>query len=434
MERVLMALVAISSVDIWLLVVVVLLVGFAAVLALAETAITRMTRARAAALVDQGVKGGERVLSIVENLERDLNAVYLSVNIVQTVQAALVGVLCANLFGSLGVVIGIALNVVVLFVVAEAAPKTWALQHTERAALLTAPLVQFCGRGLRLIAKGLIGVANVILPGKGLSAGPFVTEEEIIALAEEAAEAGGIEESERVLIQQIIRFGDTVAREIMVPRTDMVAMQAEHRVTDMVEVAIMNGLSRFPVYGEGVDDVVGVVFAKDLVRAERDGGADRPVRDLMRPAFFVPETKRVAELLAEMQQNHTHMAIIVDEYGGIAGLVTLEDLLEELVGEITDEFDTEAPEFEILSSGDILLNDPAMNVDDLNEAAGLALPEGDWDSVGGLVFSELGRVPEVGDRVCAGDAELVVMKMDGRRVGALKISRIDDKRASQADE
>ena len=429
-----MALVAISSVDIWLLVVVVLLVGFAAVLALAETAITRMTRARAAALVDQGVKGGERVLSIVENLERDLNAVYLSVNIVQTVQAALVGVLCANLFGSLGVVIGIALNVVVLFVVAEAAPKTWALQHTERAALLTAPLVQFCGRGLRLIAKGLIGVANVILPGKGLSAGPFVTEEEIIALAEEAAEAGGIEESERVLIQQIIRFGDTVAREIMVPRTDMVAMQAEHRVTDMVEVAIMNGLSRFPVYGEGVDDVVGVVFAKDLVRAERDGGADRPVRDLMRPAFFVPETKRVAELLAEMQQNHTHMAIIVDEYGGIAGLVTLEDLLEELVGEITDEFDTEAPEFEILSSGDILLNDPAMNVDDLNEAAGLALPEGDWDSVGGLVFSELGRVPEVGDRVCAGDAELVVMKMDGRRVGALKISRIDDKRASQADE
>lgn len=429
-----MALVAISSVDVWLLVVVVLLVGFAAVLALAETAITRMTRARAAALVEQGVKGGERVLSIVENLERDLNAVYLSVNIVQTVQAALVGVLCANLFGSLGVVIGIALNVVVLFVVAEAAPKTWALQHTERAALLTAPLVQFCGRGLRLIAKGLIGVANVILPGKGLSAGPFVTEEEIIALAEEAAEAGGIEESERVLIQQIIRFGDTVAREIMVPRTDMVAMQADHRVTDMVEVAIMNGLSRFPVYGDGVDDVVGVVFAKDLVRAERDGGADRPVRDLMRPAFFVPETKRVAELLAEMQQNHTHMAIIVDEYGGIAGLVTLEDLLEELVGEITDEFDTEAPEFEILSSGDILLNDPAMNVDDLNEAAELALPEGDWDSVGGLVFSELGRVPEVGDRVCAGDAELVVMKMDGRRVGALKISRIDDNPAPQADE
>lgn len=427
--------IAMSTVDLWLLFVVIVLVLVAAVLALAETAITRMTRPRAAALVEQGVKGSERVLSIVENLERDLNAVYLSVNIVQTVQAALVGVLCANLFGSLGVVVGIALNVVVLFVVAEAAPKTWALQHGDRAALLTAPLVQFCGRVLRLLARGLIGVANVILPGKGLRAGPFVTEEEIIALAEEAAEAGGIEESERVLIQQIIRFGDTVAREIMVPRTDMIAMQADHRVTDMVEVAIMNGLSRFPVYGEGVDDVIGVVFAKDLVRAERDGGADRPVRDLMRPAFFVPETKRVAELLAEMQQNHSHMAIIVDEYGGIAGLVTLEDLLEELVGEITDEFDTEAPEYEVLVSGEIVLNDPSMNVDDLNEATGLSLPEGDWDSVGGLVFSELGRVPEVGDEVEADGALLRVEKMDGRRVGALRIIRVAaDEPAEPSDE
>lgn len=424
-----------SSVDVWLLVVVIVLVGFAAVLALAETAITRMTRSRAAALVEQGVKGADRVLSIVENLERDLNAVYLSVNIVQTVQAALVGVLTANLFGSIGVVVGIALNVVVLFVLAEAAPKTWALQHSERAALLTAPLVQFCGRVLRLLARGLIGVANVLLPGKGLRAGPFVTEEEIIALAEEAAEAGGIEESERVLIQQIIRFGDTVAREIMVPRTDMIAMQADHRVTDMVEVAIMNGMSRFPVYGEGVDDVVGVVFSKDLVRAERDGGGERPVSDLMRPAVFVPETKRVAELLGEMQQSHTHMAIIVDEYGGIAGLVTLEDVLEELVGDITDEFDTETPEFELLDDG-VLVNDPSMNVDDLNEEAGLHLPEGDWDSVGGLVFSELGRVPEVGDEVPVDGVVLRVEKMDGRRVGVLRITRVeatDDLENSEGD-
>jgi len=418
--------IAMSSVDAWLLVVVVVLVGIAAVLALAETAMTRMTRSRAAALVEQGVKGSERVLAIVDHLERNLNAVYLSVNIVQTVQAALVGVLCANLFGSVGVIVGIALNVVVLFVLAEAAPKTWALQHGDRAALVTAPIVMFCGRVLRLLARALIGVANVILPGKGLAAGPFVTEEEIIALAEEAAEAGGIEESERVLIQQIIRFGDTVAREIMVPRTDMVAMQADHRATDMVEVAIMNGMSRFPVYGEGVDDVVGVVFSKDLVRAERDGHGEQPVRNLMRPAFFVPETKRVAELLAEMQQNHTHMAIIVDEYGGIAGLVTLEDVLEELVGEITDEFDTEAPDFEVLESGDLMVNDPSMNVDDFNEAAGVALPEGDWDSVGGLVFSELGRVPEVGDEVRVDGAVLRVERMDGRRVAALRVSRVSD--------
>jgi CBS domain containing-hemolysin-like protein len=418
-----------SSADLWLLVVVILLILFSAVLALAETSLTRMSRARASALVDQGVKGAERVLSIVENIERDLNAVYLSVNIAQTVQAALTGVLAARLFGSLGVVIGIAVNVVVVFVVAEAAPKTWALQHTERAALLTAPLVQTVGRVLRLLAKALIGVANVILPGKGLRRGPFVTEEELIALASEAAEGGGIEESERRLIESIIRFGDTVAREIMVPRTDMVAMQADYQVTDMVEVAILNGMSRFPVYGEDVDDVIGVVYAKDLVRSERDGGGGQPVRALMRPAFYVPETKRVAELMAEMQLSHTHMAIVVDEYGGTAGLVTLEDLLEELVGDINDEFDTGVAGYEVLADDLVVLNDPTMNVDDFNEACGFDLPEGDWDSVGGLVFSQLGRVPEVGDEVDVEGAQLVVQKMDGRRVGSVRIRRVEPQEA-----
>ncbi|HLU42391.1 MAG TPA: DUF21 domain-containing protein, partial [Microthrixaceae bacterium] len=173
--------------DVVVLVVVVLLTLTAAFLALAETSITRMTRSRAAALEQTNPRAGARVLRIVDNLERDLNSVYLAVNIVQTVQAALVGVLTANLFGALGVAIGIVLNVVVIFVIAEAAPKTWALQHTERAAVLTAPLVEAVGWVLRVPARALIGIANVILPGKGLKKGPFVTEEVILALAEEAA-------------------------------------------------------------------------------------------------------------------------------------------------------------------------------------------------------------------------------------------------------
>jgi CBS domain containing-hemolysin-like protein len=425
-----------STADAWLLIVVIVLVLVAAVLALAETSITRMSRARAHALVEQGVRGADRVVAILDNLERDLNAVYLAVNIVQTVQAALTGVLTASLFGPAGVILGVALNVVVIFVVAEAAPKTWALQHAERAAILTAPLVQLIGRVLRFLARALIGVANVLLPGKGLRAGPFVTEEEIIALAGEAAEAGGIEESERRLIESIIRFGDTVAREIMVPRTDMVAMQADYLVTDMVEVAILNGLSRFPVYGEGVDDVVGVVYAKDLVRAERDGGGNQPVRALMREAFFVPETKKVTELMSEMQVSNTHMAIVVDEYGGTAGLVTLEDLLEELVGDITDEFDTGQAVYEVVSHDEVVLNDPTLNVDDFNDECAFDLPEGDWDSVGGLVFSELGRVPEVGDAVEVPGARLVVERMDGRRVGTLRIHRVlpDEESDTEAEQ
>ncbi len=221
-----------NTTNIWLGVLAIVLVLVSAVLAVAETAMTRMTRARAAALVEQGRRGADRVERVVADIERDLNAVYLAVNVTQVVQAALVGVLAGRLFGALGVAVGILLNVVVLFTLAEAAPKTWALQHPNRAALITAPLVEWIGRLLRWPARGLIGVANILLPGKGLRRGPFVTEEEILALAQEAAEAAVIAESERELIESIIDFGDTVVREVMVPRPDIVAVGRGHHQRD----------------------------------------------------------------------------------------------------------------------------------------------------------------------------------------------------------
>ncbi len=411
-----------NATDVVLLVVVVVLVAAAMVLAVAETAITRMTRSRAAALAETEPKRGRRVQRIVDNLERDLNAVYLSVNIVQTVQAALVGVLAGRLFGPLGVAIGIVLNVAVLFTLAEAAPKTWALQHTDRAAMLTAPLVELIGRVLRWPARGLIGVANVILPGKGLRKGPFVTEEEILALAEEAAEASVIEESERELIESIIDFGDTVVREIMVPRPDVVSIASDATVTDAVELSIGTGRSRFPVYGESSDDVLGMVYVRDAYEVERTAGGGRCVSEVARPVLFVPETKRVAELLGEMQARNTHIAVAVDEYGGNAGLVTLEDLLEELVGEIHDEFDIEELEIEPVGD-DVFLVNATLNVGELNERLEIGLPEGTWDSVGGLVFGTLGRVPVPGDVVELDGVTITVESVDGRRVSSVRVTR-----------
>ncbi len=409
-----------SVIDIWLLVVIVVLVVAASVLAVAETAITRMSRSRAAALAEQHPRRGPLVQRIVSNLERDLNAVYLSVNIVQTVQASLVGVLSARRFGPLGVAIGIVLNVVVLFTLAEAAPKTWALQHTDRAALLTAPMVDGIGRLMRWPARALIGVANIILPGKGLKQGPFVTEEEILALAEEAAEAAVIEESERELIESIIDFGDTVVREVMVPRPDVVSVGRDSSVREVVDVAIEAGLSRLPVYGESSDDVVGVVNVRHAFRAEREGAGSEPVTTVMRDAYFVPETKPVRDLLAEMQLTKTHLAVVVDEYGGNAGVVTLEDLLEELVGDITDEFDSETEDLQRLANGEVLVVG-SFNVGDLNEELDLHLPEGDWDTVGGLVFGKLGRVPVPGDAVESDGVRLVVERVDGRRVTRVRV-------------
>jgi CBS domain containing-hemolysin-like protein len=411
-----------TGLDVWLLLAIVVLILISAVLALAETAITRTSRAKAQALVDQGVPGAERLRDVVGNLERDLNSLFLVLLVTQTVQASLTGVVAVRVLGGWGVAVATAVNIVVVFVVAEAAPKTWALQHTERAALFAAPIVAFVGRAFRLVARLLIGLTNVILPGKGLKRGPFVTEEEVLALADEAVEAGGIDESERELITSIIEFGDTVARETMVPRTEMITMQADFKVSDMLEVAILNGLSRFPVYVESVDDIVGIVYAKDLMRVERDGGGQRPVRELAREPMFVPETKRAAELLREMQTRKNHMAIVIDEYGGTAGLVTLEDLLEELVGEIHDEFDVEEHAVETdPRTGDLVVHDPGQNLDDLNEAQDLHLPTGDWDSLGGLVYAELGRVPEVGDEVEVGEYQLRVEWMEGRRIARVRI-------------
>lgn len=414
-----------TSTDIWLLVIVIVLVLLAAVLAVAETAITRMSRARAAALVEQGRKGADRLERIVNNLERDLNAVYLTVNLVQVVQSALVGVLAGRLFGALGVAIGIVLNVVVLFTVAEAAPKTWALQHPDRAALMTAPMVEWIGRIMRWPARALIGIANVVLPGKGLRRGPFVTEEEIIALAEEAAEAAVIEESERDLIESIIDFGDTVVREVMVPRPDMVAVERDTTVAESVDLAIKKGFTRLPVLGESADDVVGVINVKEVVAAERRGRGDEPVTGVTNEAHFVPETKRVAELLAEMQADSVHIAVVVDEYGGTAGLVTLEDLLEELVGEINDEFDVDPEPVVRVGEREVLVN-ASLNVGHLNEELDLELPEESWDSVGGLVFGTLGRLPEIGDSVEVEGVQMFVQRVDGRRIRRVRVILPDE--------
>jgi len=409
--------------DWWMLIAVVLLLVGSILLAVAETTLTQTTMVKARSLVDEGRSGADRLLIVISDLDRYLNSVLLVVLIFQTTQAILIGVLADRHLGAWGLVLATMLNITVVFVLAEAAPKTWSLQNPERAALLAAPLVQAIGSvpPVRLVAKALIGLTNIVLPGKGLQKGPWVSEEEILALADAAVAGSVLLGGERDLIESIIEFGDTVAREIMVPRTDMVSMAATFPVTDMVEVAILNGLSRFPVYGENIDDVIGVVYAKDLVRAERDGRGHEAVSHLMRPPVVVPETKRVAELLAEMQAHSTHMAIVIDEYGGTAGLVTMEDLIEELVGDISDEFDRPERLHERLADGSILVFDPSINVDDLNDEFDLDLPEGDWDSVGGMAFSLLGRVPEVGDRVEVPGATLVVEGMLRRRIARLRV-------------
>lgn len=408
--------------DVLMLFVILVLLLVLTFLALAEMSLSRMTVPKAAAIAEDGSRSGPALLQLVEQPERWVNPLLLSVNICQTVQATLTGIVAGRLFGAWGVVIGVTLNVIVFFVLAEAVPKTYAIIYSTRAAKLTArpvsALVSF--PPLRLVSKALIGLTNVIVRGKGLKKGPFVSEQELLGIVEAAAHDEVIEHEERELIESIIEFGDTVAREIMTPRPDMVIIPNEATVTSALDLAIANGFSRLPVFGPDDTDVMGLAYTKDLIRAEREDRGDLPVLDLVRPVRFIPENKPVSRLMREMQAGKFHLAIVADEYGDVAGLIALEDCLEELVGEIVDEYDTEDHTVEQLPNGDYLI-DGGMAIDELNELLDGHLPNDDWDTLGGLVFSTLGHVPIPGEELELDDWNFTAIEVEGRRVRLVRV-------------
>ncbi|HEX4906152.1 MAG TPA: hemolysin family protein [Acidimicrobiales bacterium] len=403
---------------------VVVLVAFAALLAAAETAITNVPRAKALALQEDGRRGAPSLVRLLEHRERFLNPVLLLILICHLMTAGIVGLEAESHFGPLGIALSLVVVAVVIYVMAEAAPKTYALQHPERTALFVAPIVSVLAGfpPLRILTRALIRISNILLPGKGRPDGPVVSEDELLAFAEVAMEEGQIESEERKLIGSIIDFGDTVAREVMVPRPDMVTVGIDKRVDDVVDELLARGFSRIPVIGEGgVDDILGIAFTKDLMLAVRAARSTAKVESLMRDAMFVPETKKVAELMREMQANKQHMAIVVDEYGGTAGLVTLEDLIEELVGEIVDEYDIETAPVEHLPNGDIRVSG-RLSLDEANEDLGLELPTGDWDTVAGLLFTQLGHVPAEGESIEVDGHTLTADTIDGRRIERVRIT------------
>ncbi len=405
-----------------LLVIIVLL--FALIfLAIAEMGLSKMTKPRAAAITENKPRIEPSLTALVDNPEGWINPLLLMVNVCQTVQATLTGIVAGNLFGGVGVAVGVTLNVIVFFVLAEAVPKTYAVLNPDRAAMIAARPVRALTAfpPLRMISAGLIGLTNVLVKGRGLESGPFVSEQEFLGIVEAAAQDEVIEHEERELIESIIEFGDTVAREVMVPRPDMVMVANTATITDALNLGIAHGFSRLPVSGSDEDDIVGLAFTKDLMRAEREGRGDLPVLDLARDVTFIPENKPIARLMREMQDSKFHIAIVADEYGDIAGLVTLEDCLEELVGEIVDEYDAEEHDIERFDDGTLLV-DGGLNIGDVADELGIDIPNEDFDSVGGFVFSALERVPEPGDAIDFEGFAFVVESVEGRRVRRVRIA------------
>lgn len=418
--------------DVFMLIAIVVMLLLLAYLAAAETSLNRISKHKAQALVDSADpsrnKSTQAMLRLVTHPERFINPLLVTITVLQMGQAFLTTLVADSLFGARGVAVGFVLNVILFFVVSEAMPKTWAVLSAERAALATARstewLVSF--PPLRIISQALIGLTNVLLPGRGLKQGPFVSELELLGIVGAAADDDVIEHEERELIESIIEFGDTVAREVMVPRPDMILVANDATVSAALDLAIEHGVSRLPVQGpDETDDVVGIAYMKDLIHTERDGRGAHPVLGLTRSVRFIPENKPVSRLMREMQAEKFHLAIVADEYGGIAGLITLEDCLEELVGEIVDEYDEEATAVQRLPNGDYVI-DGGIPVEDLSDILDLTLPNEDWDTVGGFIFGTLEHVPEVDESVLHEGWRFTVLELDGRRIRTVRITRLPD--------
>ena len=414
--------------DVALVVVVAVLLVASGALAMAETSLVRTTSVKAASLKSEGRRGADALVDLVKEPERFLNPVLLLVLVCQLVSATLIGILADQWLGGWGVLAATVFEVVVIFVFFEAVPKNWAVHHPERAALASAPVVGWLIRfpPVRALAAVLIGLADLVLGRRGdAKRTALVTEAELLAMADVATQERVIDSEERAFIHSVIEFGDTVVREVMVPRPDMVALETSASVSDALVEALEAGFSRLPVYLDAIDDVIGIAYAKDLIRLEREGRGDEPVASHVRPALFVPETKPVAALLSDLREQRVHQVIVVDEYGGTAGLATLEDVLEELVGEIVDEFDTEESSTLAIDANTFEVPGrlPIDEVDDLLDAQ---LPKGSWDTIGGLVSDAIGRVPDPGDTAVVDGYRLTVLAREGRRVERVLIERLNE--------
>jgi CBS domain containing-hemolysin-like protein len=412
-----------------------ILVAF--VMAAAESSQSRLSRHRAAELVEEGRRGGSALAIIVAD-----SAGYLSVAafvrvLAESAAAVLITLAVVDSVDDFwpALLISIGLMAVVSFVLVGVSPRTLGRQHADRVALLTAPILVLLRRVLGPVARLLVALGNAVTPGRGFRDGPFASEAELRDLVDMAGEAFLIEAGERQMIHSVFELGDTVVREVMVPRTDMLTMDHDKTLRQAMSLFLRSGFSRIPVVGDGPDDVLGLLYFKDVVRRVYGDAkaAKLPAHHQMRPAQYIPESKPIDDLLREMQRDQNHFAVVIDEYGGTAGLVTIEDILEEIVGEIDDEYDRETPGVEQLEDGSTRV--PAtMHIDDLAELFEVTLEEDEVDTVGGLLGKTIGLVPIPGSRGEVAGLSLTAERMAGRRhrIDTVIVRRLADTKKREA--
>jgi CBS domain containing-hemolysin-like protein len=426
--------------NVWLLLLAGLLIVLSGFLIAAETAITRVSRTRVDELRKEGNGNQKRaalLLTVLEDRPRYVNVLFFLSTIANVTAVVLVGYVAVRALTRgdgwsswVALLVVIAIMVVIAYVGLGVAPRTLGRQHADRIALIAARPTRFLASVLGPVTNLLILIGNALTPGKGFREGPFDTAAELREMVDLARADSLIEDDESKMLHSVFDLGTTFAKEVMVPRTEMVFIEQHKSLRQAISLSLRSGFSRIPVIGESSDDIVGVVYLKDMVRRtfeHRDAERDENVESLMRSAYFVPDSKPADELLRDMQTARVHLAIVVDEYGGTAGLVTIEDILEEIVGEIADEYDTAAPEVTRLDDDRVRIM-ARMNVDDFSELVDIEIDseEEGVDTVLGLMAKRLGRVPIPDAEVVEAGWQLVAERGAGRRnrIGTILATRI----------
>lgn len=401
------------------LVSLVILLLLSAFFSSSETAFLSSKRIRIRHLAEEGNKRAKLVQKLMKDPEKVVAAVVIGNNIVNVAASALATSVAIHIFGNEGIGIAIGVMTFLILVVGEITPKGVAVKNAERLILAFARPLYFVTKVLSPVATALNGIARGFsrLFGGELDRNPFLTGEEFKTLLTMAHEEGSLEEEERERLRNVYEFSDIIAREVMTPRTDMVCVDVAASLETVRGIIVKTGFSRIPVYKENVDHVVGILYAKDLLQYLP--GDNYQLTDIIRDPYFIPDTKKVDELLEEMQKRKVHLAIVVDEWGGTAGIVTIEDLLEEIVGEIFDEYDvTKIPIRQI--DEETTLFSGGVPIDEVNNVLTVNIPENGFETIGGFMLDQFGRIPKEGEKISFNGVDFIVFKTDGVRIMTVK--------------
>lgn len=403
---------------------ILILTIFNGFFAATETSVISVSRARIQQLAEEGVANARIVQGFHQNIERFLTTIQIAITTVGFLASAIGAVSFSD---DLGDIIGNDVIAVILItlgiaffsiVLGEIVPKTMAITHAERFALFSARVILVIQTAFHPLVWLISRSSNLITHRFGreaLTTVPTVTEEEIKMMVDTGGKEGVIEEGEREMIYGVFELGELTVGDIMSPRVDMVTLEGDSTLADAIHTSTEHGYSRIPVYEETIDNIKGVVYVKDILPYVEADTLDTQVRDVMREPYFIPESKKVSDFLQEMRQKRVHAAICVDEFGGVAGLVTIEDILEEIVGEIQDEHDVEEPQVEMVNELEAVV-DPAISMQDLNDSLGISLENEEVDTLGGIIFAHLGRMADEGDELQLDGITVSVLAVEGRRI------------------